>query len=315
MGYRIGSFNMYKYQAYRSDDEIKKNIDTIANIIVSEAFDIVALQEIFSKVAMQNLLYRLGPNWAGRWDSPQAATAQAAEGYAFLWNTKRIELASSQIVSGKRIYEPRIYNQYRIDRGANQRELIRNPYFARFHPIHTFFEIRLINIHILYSGSKSETDEISSLSDVAMRKKEFEILAQNIYGKESDKRYGNNMPAYTILLGDYNLNLNRTWTKGPYVYEIIEISDERAIKRIRTIQDQLTTLKNKSKSNPNEPIREYANNYDHFSYDENRFQGVSMNSERVDSVNHYLQGDFDRHKREVSDHVPIALNFNIVNER
>ena len=33
MGYKLGSFNMYKFQAYRSDDKIKKDLDKIANII------------------------------------------------------------------------------------------------------------------------------------------------------------------------------------------------------------------------------------------------------------------------------------------
>lgn len=311
MGYKIGSFNMYKYQAYRSDDEIKKNLDIIANIIISEAFDIVALQEIFSKRAMENLLNRLGPNWIGSWDSPNSRTAQAAEGYAFIWNTRRIKLAESQTVSGKRTYYPRIYNQYRIDRGQSQKELIRNPYFARFNPINTFFEIRLINVHIMFSGNKSDSEELVSRSDAAMRRNEFDILAKSIYGKETDKRYGNNMPAYTIILGDYNLNLNRDWTKGPYVDEIIEITDEQAEKRVRTVQDQLTTLKSRSRSNQGEPVRGYANNYDHFSYDENRFSGVTVSSRKVDSVRKYTNDDFELHKKEVSDHVPILLDLDL----
>ena len=42
MGYKIGSFNMYKFQAYRSDDKIKKDLDSIANIIKFFLFLLIA---------------------------------------------------------------------------------------------------------------------------------------------------------------------------------------------------------------------------------------------------------------------------------
>lgn len=308
VGYKIGSFNMFKYQAYLSGDEIKKDLDKIADIIISETFDIVALQEIFSELAMKNLLSRLGSNWTGRWAKPNSRTAQAAEGYAFIWNTKRIKLAESQTASGKRIYYPRIYDKYTVDCGKNEKELVRNPYFARFNPINTFFEIRLINIHIMFSGNKD--NNIIQLSDAEMRKNEFDILVKRIYGKETDKRYGNNMPAYTIILGDYNLNLKREWTKSPYVDEIIEITEGQDVKRVRTVQDQLTTLK-QTTNNLGEQVRGYANNYDHFSYDENRFADVIVKSQKIDSVRKYCNDDFERHRKEVSDHVPISLNLEL----
>ena len=72
---------------------------------------------------------------------------------------------------------------------------------------------------------------------------EFNILTRVIYHNISDRRYGNNLPAYTIILGDYNLNLNRPWTKGPYLQENVEIDDAGIRKHIITVQDQLTTLK------------------------------------------------------------------------
>ena len=40
MGYKIASFNMYKF-SFRGDKEISKDIEKIANIITSEGFDIV----------------------------------------------------------------------------------------------------------------------------------------------------------------------------------------------------------------------------------------------------------------------------------
>ena len=55
MAFRIGSFNMFKF-SFRSDNEIRKDIKLIARIIYEQQFDIIALQEVFSKNAMDLLL-------------------------------------------------------------------------------------------------------------------------------------------------------------------------------------------------------------------------------------------------------------------
>jgi len=309
MSYKIGSMNMYKFQANRSDKEISKDIDLIAEIIYTEKFDIVAMQEIYSDKAMNMVLRRLGGNWEGRWATPNSKSALAAEGYAFIWNKRRIELAESLTTTGKKVFEPRIYEQYKVDRGKGQQELLRNPFYGRFKPKNAFMEIRLINTHIVFSANKADRDEDEEavpLGSTAMRKQEFDVLVNSIYAKEEDKIYGTNMPAYTILVGDYNLNLNRG-CKGPYVDEVVEIYDNSAVKRIRTVQDELTTLKQKSRSNPDEPVTEFANNYDHFSYDEVRFQGVDVKSGRVNTVSKYCGNDFDKHRKIISDHVPVNM--------
>ncbi len=335
MIYRIGSFNMYKFQAYRSDKEISKDLNKVAEIIRTERFDIIALQEIFSKTAMDMLLIRLGCNWKGSWESPRSTSIQAAEGYAFLWNTDRIELAESVTVNGKRTYYPRIYNQYRVDRTKGQHTLVRNPYYGRFHPIHTFMEIRLINVHIMYSKNRDSTSD--NIGDVRMRKNEIDTVVKSIYVKEADKRYGNNMPAYTLILGDYNLNLESSMASWPYVDEIIEVEEGQRIRRIKTVQEQLTTLRRanaqkkvqeqlttlrranaqKKEINNQEEmediysINKFANNYDHFSYDEQRFDGIAILADRIDTLNKYLQNDVERHRKIISDHVPIVLNMNM----
>ena len=69
MSYKIGSFNMFKFQAYLSDEEHKKEINKIARIIEEERFSVIALQEIFSEQAMKLLISRLGLSWEGRWCS------------------------------------------------------------------------------------------------------------------------------------------------------------------------------------------------------------------------------------------------------
>ena len=310
MSYKIGSFNMYKFHAFESDDEIRKDLKKISNIIYEEAFDIVALQEIFSEQAMNRLIKELGNNWDGRWESPKSYSSQAAEGYAFIWNKRNIKLAESQSSEGKRTSEPRIYNQYKVDRKNGQKELIRNPYFARFNPINTRIEIRLINTHIMFNGNNGE-DKKQSISVQDMRRNELDILVKCIYAKESDKRYGNNMDAYTIILGDYNLNLIRDWTNRPYLDEYIEIDEGRIKKKVITIQDQLTTLKSKIDEDSKEENRGFANNYDHFSYDTIRFSEVYVKGKKVDSVRKYLNDDFKLHRKEISDHVPIVMDFDV----
>lgn len=304
---------MYKFQAYRSDDKIKKDLDSIANIISTEKFDIIAMQEVFDEKPMNMILARLGSHWQGAWGKPNSRSAQAAEGYAFIWNTDRIELAKSVTSSGTRIYQPRIYQQYKIDKKSGQRELVRDPFYGRFKPKYENYEIRIINTHIMFSnGGKDEhEDDAIQLGDIAMRRNEYEILIKNILAKENTWRYGNNLTSYTILMGDYNLNLRRDWTSGPYLEEVVEIADGKYTYKIRTVQDQLTTVKNRSKLNPDEPVRGYANNYDHFSYDEDRFSDLHPKVKRIDSVRKYCDDDFEKHKKEISDHVPISIEIDL----
>lgn len=311
MGYKIGSFNMFKFQAYRADDEIRKNLDIIADIIISEQFDIVAMQEVFGKRPMDMILARLGGSWQGAWAQPNSRSVQAAEGYAFIWNSQRIELAENVTVSGKRTFYPRIYQQYKIDKHQGQKDLVRDPFYGRFKPKNANFEIRIINTHIMFSDSeKNEQTGLEKISDANMRKNEFDVLVKNILFKENNWSYGNNLPAYTILMGDYNLNLKREWTKGPYLEEVVEIDEGRYTHKIRTVQDQLTTLKSRSILNPDEPVRGYANNYDHFSFVEDRFSDLHLNINRVDSVRKYCGDDFEKHRKEVSDHVPVSMEIN-----
>lgn len=313
MGYNLGSFNMYKFQAYRSDDKIKKDLDSIANIIRTEKFDIIAMQEVFDEKPMNMILARLGSHWEGAWAKPNSRSAQAAEGYAFIWNTDRIELAKSVTTSGTRTYQPRIYKQYKIEKKCGQKELVRDPFYGRFKPRHENYEIRIINTHIMFSqsGKDEHEDAAVRLGDITMRKNEHEILIKNILAKENTWRYGNNLPAYTILMGDYNLNLKRDWTSSPYLEEVVKIDDGKYTYKIRTVQDQLTTVKNRSRLNPDEPIRGYANNYDHFSYDEDRFSDLHPKVKRIDSVRKYCDDDFERHKKVISDHVPISIEIDL----
>ena len=306
---------MYKF-SLQSDNEIRKDIGVLSRIIQDNRFDIIALQEVFSPNALDRLLNHLGRyEWEGVWDSPRSFSSVAAEGYGFIWNKKRMRLAITTLSDGtKKTFSPHIYNQYRVDRHLGQTQLIRNPYYARFEPLDgSFCEIRLINTHILFSkGSSSRylTNQLMDIGAVAMRKHEFDILTQALYNTIADKRYGNNRPAYTIILGDYNLNLRTSGASGAFLNEIVLVQDRGQIKHLVTVQDQLSTLK-MDKSEKQADFSFWANNYDHFTYDLDRFATVSAIPSRIDTVKEYCNNDFELHRRTVSDHVPIALNINL----
>ncbi len=145
------------------------------------------------------------------------------------------------------------------------------------------------------------------------------------------------MPSYTFLLGDYNALLYRRWKeqekternaermlqgKSPiprpaYLQcdendEIISnYKDNRGEnRRIKTVQDQYTTLKSVQTNAASADDGEsggYANDYDHFSYEERLLQGIGKRWERVDAVGKYCQNDFEQYHKTVSDHIPIVM--------
>lgn len=293
--YKIGSFNCLNLGMGAS-----KDIQAFADIIIKENFDIVALQEIKGQNALNRILTRLPNYWLGIADDDCNVND-----YAFIWNSRRFVLANAEEQGLNREYAPRIYKQYRIDRKSGQTDLIREPFYARFFPCGgavPYIELRLINTHIRFS--KGTASEENSLSAVAMRKNEFNVLVRSIYAKESDKRYGNNRPAYTILLGDYNLNLPASKAKPPYLIEAFEIMDGASKRVIATVQHGLSTLKKKDFDSEN---NKFANNYDHFTYDVNRFDGLLISCNCIDTVERYCGGDTEKHIKNISDHIPITL--------
>lgn len=321
MSYRIGSFNLCNF-SYTSVKEEKKDIATLARIIREKEMDIVALQEVHSVNALMSdinsLIKQLGPNhWGYCWASPDTlGCPRAAEGYAYIWNKDRVKLSEYTDEEGNVIRQakPDIFNQYK-DR--SRRRLLRNPYYARFQPIRLpGCEIRLINIHIMWNKSKSPEAQIQYLSnDSNERKREFEILTQALYPNIADHRYGNNRPSYTIILGDYNLNLESSGGNNPYVEPRVVVEGRNGVRTLVTIQDEMTTLKSSDQSNSSDPLSDslsyWANNYDHFTLDEELFSKIKIRTERVDSVREFFGGDFLAHKNKVSDHVPIIIDLNL----
>ena len=265
MGYIIGSFNTCRFTGTGKHD-----IGILSDIILSERFDIIALQEVFRPEAL-NLLKKRLPGWECSHGRPGNGPA-CDFGFGFLWNTKRIRECSKDS-------QPIIFEQYK----SNIR-MRRNPFYGRFAPSGllggAFFEIRLIDIH-LWCGSKS------SPQDIFQRNEEYKLVTNEIHNYINTRRYGDNMPAYTIILGDYNL------------FCLYCDQNDNQNQTVKTKQNEKTTLSTDNES--------FANDYDHFSYDENRFVGTSINVERIDTVSKYCYNNFEKHREKVSDHIPIKL--------
>lgn len=311
---RIGSFNLYKFSA-NSD----KDLSCIANIIRDAKVDILAIQEIFSRQALNNLLIYLGTNWEGSWESPNSRSVSAAEGYAFVWNTSKISLSRNR--SGK-TFEPRIHNQY----SHKDVELIRNPYYGRFIlNRNEMCEIRLINTHIMFSQNRTvnESDvhdsSIELISDVKMRKRELDILSKSILPKIDDKVYdaqwdeidGICRKPFTILLGDYNLNLRSSGAKDTFIDEpLIILRDANSEKHIITVQEELTTLKGKTADCP--VIDGYRNNFDHFTYDSKRPIETYCWAIKAPTNPKFFNGDYNKYRDSVSDHLMVVMEIRFI---
>lgn len=328
MKYKIGSFNLKNLS---KSAITKRDFCKIADIIQSEQFDVVAFQEILSEgYALEYMVKFYLPGWEIRCEIPRESTDplksrdNRGEGYAFLWNTKRLKLASSLVEKGERTFEPRIVDkEIHLDCGL----FARCPMYARFEPVNGgFFEFRLINIHVHF-GDNTKTE-------IEKRKEEYNFLLEKIYPRIStERKYGNNREAYTIVLGDYNLNLykprgeaEKRINKNTY----ISATKQVGVQRIITIQDELTTLKSgqideslEDNSHRREtveilddnPNRGYSQNYDHFSFDLDRFEReeIRYKGKRIDAVRKYYNDDFEMYRMEISDHIPISLEI-IMNE-
>ncbi len=330
MSYKIGSFNVrnLSFGAGASRD-----LDMIADII--REFDIIALQEVLSegkillgidvndisgqaKAYEYSLKSRLGSNWDMCWldpgtDSkwyPYLGDDSRGEGFAFLWRTDKFRCPLNAY--GKEI-RPRIYRQYRTDFSRGELRLKRDPGYGRFQLISMpNTEIRLITTHIVFN--KPSKDNLSKEIDFGaymMRLNEFNVLARNIYTSISDDHNDVNcVVPYTIILGDYNLNLSESGAGSPYVPPVVVVDAQKRISvptslyldeglyEIRTKQTDLSTV-NKEADN-------YANNYDHFTFDVRTVncivQGLPHRLNAVEKT-----GNLRTYKDKISDHIPIML--------
>lgn len=327
MEYKIASFNARNL----SFGAEKERLDNLAKIIRENNLDIIALQEVLSegkiltgsnqkmvsgqaKVYEHSLKRRLGDDWAICWRNP-ASWAKSymyddsrGEGYAFAWNTRKFELIEDE---GEQIL-PRIFRNYKLPEDGMIR-LIRDPCYGRFKVKGRKPEIRLISTHIVYGKPKNWLGNADlDIGAVMMRKNEFQILAGQIYPQIDADHKLNTVP-YTIMLGDYNLNLAGSGAGSPIISDIACFDEKGkaagfsmgAPVVINTVQSQLSTLKKDEDG--------LASNYDHFSFT-NRVGGIVTACEAINIIDEFAEGQeskYSQYKKYVSDHLPIVLTIDI----
>lgn len=322
MQYRIGSFNMKNWGRSSSRDFGK-----IADIITGECLDVVAFQEILSEGAgvkrwLETCVKYQLYNWGFCWASPQESTDidkiqeiiqndRRGEGYAYIWNKRKFKLSETKKLGKLHSFEPRIINTLSNDINVDCSFYARTPYYIRLQPCYGgYFDLRLLNIHI-YHG------QTGNLLDIEKRKIEYELLVREIYPQISQRRYGDFRVAYTIAMGDYNLNIFRperiTQEKRANLQESIEVP---GYGRVITAQHQLSTLKSQDTEVKGVDVSRGtlstdigANNYDHFSYQESMFQDVSCHV--IEAVSKYCNGDLDYYRKYISDHLPIMMEIEL----
>lgn len=325
MGYKIGSFNVRNLSWGAG---ARRDLDMIADII--REYDIIALQEVLSEgkilegpslkdpagqaVAYEySLRSRLGENWDMCWLNPETDSKwypyigkdSRGEGYAFLWRTDKFECPRNE---HKKEIRPRVFRRYKVPEDGLR--LIRDPGYGRFQVVNTNTEIRLITTHIVYG--KPDEDNLTKAvkyGTYEMREREFEIMAQNIYTRicEDVNDINFNVP-YTIILGDYNLNLVESGAGSPYVPPLVVLDGQHNILpnesegkghfRIYTVQKDLSTINNDG--------TDYSSNYDHFTYDDHVGNSiVPGTAHRLNAVE--KAGGHKAYKESISDHIPIML--------
>lgn len=332
--YKIGSFNTHNLSLGSHRD-----IERIAMIIKQNDLDIIALQEVLSDgKRITDLMRYLGFNWAYSVKKPDnhqtskypySRNDTREESYAFIWNTKRIELP---VINPKRD-NPDILENYHL-REQGLIRLIRDPLVGRFKLKNRDVEIRLITTHIIFGKPQNSSVPIDS-SALTLRRNEFKVLAGDIYARVNDdhKNMDSTVP-YTIILGDYNLNHPKSGIKKDNLIDEIFFDKNgistkdstKADRVIYTVQSDLTTLQTDKDGNAKS---DYANNYDHFSFEERVRKDVYSGCYAIDAVHgntaimsskpHIVSNQqpsnsnnpFDIYLKDVSDHLPIVIELNI----
>lgn len=330
MEYNIASFNVRNL----SMDASKERLDNLAKIIKKNKLHIIALQEVLSegkiltgmnlksvsgqaKAYEHSLKRRLGDNWAICWRDPGSWAKNymyddaRGEGYAFIWNTTKFELVHE---NGEEVL-PRIFRKYELREDGFIR-LIRDPCVGRFKVKGRKPEIRLITTHIVYGKPASwQGDADTDFGAVQMRKNEFRILAGQIYPTIASFHKQEEATApYTILLGDYNMNLAASEVRKAVLPDIMCFDqygrgvayDPGADVFINTVQTDLSTLKRDGDG--------LSSNYDHFSY-ENRVQSI-IKPGSVKTIDYLSQlaaegNQYESYKKNVSDHLPIMMTIDV----
>lgn len=329
MAVKIGSFNVKNL----ADGE-GRDIDRIARIINENQLDIVCLQEVLqggkiikgislkdlsgqAKAYDRSLRRRLTGEWDSEWQEPKLRRGmeqflggdKRGEGYAILWRSDKLTLPKDEYGNEVR---PTIYTRYDSRIAKSKLSLIREPLYARFIVGNRPAELRVITTHIIY-GKGDAVKDILDYGAIEMRKKEYNILAGQIYYRVSEMHKEINCTSpYTVMMGDYNLNLDTSLCRVIcYDRKGHEVSEDSSFFKVYNLQDEKTTLRR--------DLPELANSYDHFTVDERAKNRVVDDSVRViDAIHQHTEKKssseeeaYGQYRKEVSDHLPVIISINI----
>lgn len=329
MTVKIISFNVKNLS-----DGIGRDLNRIAQIINENEADIVCLQEVLQEGKIiegiqlkqlsgqaaaydRSLKRRLKGEWDSEWKEPKLRRENEAylggdkrgEGYAILWKKDKFTLPKDEY--GQEV-RPVIYSNYKPGIVGSKIGLIRDPLYARFILKDRPAELRIISVHFVSGKSKNLTD-VLDYGAIEMRKQEFKMVAGQIYYRVSEmyKQIDCTSP-YTIMLGDYNLNLG---TSLPLVMGFDKkgrsVDVNNSSFRVHNLQNEKTTLKNN--------LPELANSYDHFTVDTRTKSIIAPESISVIDGIHKHGGtntqneeeNFNVYREKVSDHLPIIVTVNL----
>lgn len=309
--YTIGSFNIQHLN-------YTKDFEKLAEIIKSEGFDIIAIQEARSKGAVEYLVKELNSNY---WDY---AFPFGNEEYAFIWKNRRIRLL--KLPDNKE--NPQIVSGYHYRKSVGEVRLVRPPFIGYFTAQGIYggcnFDLRLINTHIAFSKPSYAPDEVGTID---ARRNELSILARDIYGSVSDRVLGSMRSIFTVLLGDYNLvleGIGPKLLKAGYTYEIkngkqmvFKQTEKTTLKRPLDSEDDTSSDEDRIESKAQQKYIEgstdyYSMNFDHFGYDDSLESKYVIECTRVDALSYMDEEEVLKSYRDkVSDHVPIKLEITL----
>ena len=309
MSYLIGSFNIrdFNFSNKSSDgEEVKRDFGKIADIIIKENFDIVAIQEVNAEIAIKHLTDILNKkrDFLHEWDydfsGKAATTINDPEGYGFVWNKNRFRLLELPNKNN-----PTYYNC------AGGKTLLRPPYYGRFTARGmrggTNFELRIVNIHI-----QDSTDERERIA-------EFNVLVKQVLPRICDHQelsvQNEMMPAYTFLAGDYNLRLDKGDRAVIRIESITPTNYTGRNRYYKTVQEEKTSLRQAKEQSTIDDC--YASNYDHFTYEMDLIKKLFLDVDRVEPLTGYFADEespgkmLDSYRKKVSDHVPIKMSIDL----
>ncbi len=325
---KTGSFNLMNFRLNmdkeRDDEKAAKHF---AEIIKKEKFDIIALQEIKTPGALAGIMKHLGASFDGIHSTTlknevNASCFNPSDEYAFIWSKEKISFVNDPQFYRK-LYEKvsstwDSYLAFQIKEMTNNPDSIdeetqkiiggpvnihnieglskfigqvfRPPLICAFRPAgfwkNLFWELRIINTHVLFGKQ-----------GILSRLEELSLIKGRIHTSVNSFRTGDFRSVYTLIAGDYNLNISQASS-------IVKNASWENHEMI-TVQPYKTTLRQDEAPEQAGDDRYYSENYDHFSYDANRVAGIAMNAQRIGFEN------FKVHRNEISDHVPISIEINI----